>query len=91
MTMQKGNFTDGLKATADEGFEMLKEKTGAGIDSLTQKANDSFNDLKHTDAYHTIEKSAEQAVKYAKDNVWQTAMVSLGVGFLLGVIFRGTK
>ncbi|MBC8044345.1 MAG: DUF883 domain-containing protein [Rhizobacter sp.] len=83
------NVIDTVRNTAEEGFEAAKNLAGSEFESLKKQANASFKDLKNSDAYENVEHAAEQTLKYAKDNVWQTILVSFGIGFVLGVVMKG--
>ncbi|NTV45028.1 MAG: hypothetical protein HGB11_00515 [Chlorobiales bacterium] len=64
--------------------EEAKSAISNGID---EQISQYYGQFKATPAYHAIKKAGEDTVEYVKKNPVKAALISLGAGFLVGLLF----
>lgn len=64
-----------------------KEETA----SLQEQLDALYEQLKETSSFQTVKRAKEQVTGYIEKHPVQSALIALGVGFLLGALFSSRK
>lgn len=80
----------GVAAQAKEYGQKIADAAGQAKDYMSDKLStgvDKLKDLQNVD----VKQYADDAKEYAKKNPGQALLISAAVGFLLGILIRGSR